>query len=158
MSAPLSPFDALLIETAAGEVGVTEEPGNRGVPLMRYGLDDEEPAPWCARFIRWLFDKCGRPLPGNKWKLGSVIYMMQCTTIAKWAVPLPSPGCIVFFATRGDSDGGPGHHVGLVTAIEGDMIQTIEGNAGGGVAVVRNSYRRNHPRIIGFAKAPDVVA
>ena len=158
LSDNLRPFVSTLLEVLDGEVGVTEEPGNTGVPFMRYALGGEVPAAWCARFVRWAFEKAGRPLPGNRWKNGSVNEMMVACTQAGWGVTGPKPGAIVFFKTRGDSDRGPGRHVGVVTSVSGDMFQTIEGNAGGGVKVARNSYRLDNPRIIGFAAALDSSA
>lgn len=148
------PFVSTLLELLDSQVGVKEDGGpNAGMPLMRYGLKGEAPAPWCARFVRWAFSECGRPLVGNAWKLGAVAYMREQCEASGWMVQgMPQPGDIVFFRTRIGSDAGKGHHVGIVTATDGHLFQTVEGNSGD--AVKRRRYAITEPAVWGFARAP----
>ena len=147
-------FDA--IDIALTQLSVKEATGkNDGEPLERYGLKGEDPAPWCARFVRWCFLAAGEPLPGNKWKLGSVTEMEDALKHAgAWfdKSVTPARGDIVFFDTRGQSDAGPGRHVGLVENAYGGKITTIEGNLSNRVARVTHSLADG--RISGFARWP----
>lgn len=142
-----------IVERAASQVGVVEKPGNTGIPLERYALHGEGPAPWCARFVRWLFVEEGRPLPGNRWELGSVQRMEDACRAAGYLVAEPAPGDIVFFASRIGSDSGAGRHVGVVTAVSASRIQTIEGNSGN--AVARRGYERSSRHIASYARIPE---
>lgn len=139
------------LEWAKTQLGVKEATGrNDGQPLMRYALKDEAPLPWCARFVRAAFVQAGTPLPGNRWKLGSVAYMEdQLKRAGRWAPPgyTPQPGDLVFFSWRAGSDAGRGRHVAIVERVDGDMLHTIDGNVDN--AVVRCA-RGRHRGVTGY--------
>lgn len=152
----MSPLAARVVSIAASQVGVREEPpgSNAGPPLERYGLRGEGALPWCARFVRWLFDASGRQLPGNQWELGSVAFMERVFAEHGWLVQEPQPGDVVFFHGRLSSDPGRGRHVGIVSAVEGRIIQTIEGNSSDRVA--RQRYAFDDYRIADYGRVPDL--
>lgn len=134
-------LDKQIVETALAEVGIRETGSNAGVPLERYGLPGDVPAPWCARFCRWVLGRCGIKIPGNQYELGRVQYMEDQFREAEWLVnlndpanALPKPGDVVFFRTRIGSDAGLGRHVGIVTQVTNRTVHTVEGNSGDKVA------------------------
>ncbi len=151
MSAP-SPLAA-----AQSQVGVTEDRENRGLPLTRYGLTDEDPLPWCARFVRWCFTQAGVRLPGNRYLIGNVWTMYNELDAVGALLPRgvpPEPGDIIFLSERGRSDGGTGQHVGIVESagIMPATVTSIDGNWGN--AVKRVVRVRAHPAIKGYARYP----
>ncbi len=141
------------LRAAQSQVGVREATGNNdGIPSQRYMNGRKEP--WCANFVAWSFRQAGQELPGNQRSLASVQYMEdQMKAAGKWhardASP-PQPGDIIFFKNRGDSDSGPGRHVGIVERVENGRVYTIEGNSSN--AVSRRSYPVDHPRISGWGR------
>ena len=142
----VSPIDIARRELAAGVREATGQ--NDGVPAERY--NDGERKPWCASFVRYCFEEAGLRLPGNRHRLPSVAYMEEQLETAGARVAEPAPGAIITFRARVGSDAGPGRHVGLVEAVDGLTITTIEGNSGN--AVRRRTYRqwRSDPTIAGF--------
>jgi hypothetical protein len=135
---------------AQSQVGIREASGNNdGIPAQRYSNGRREP--WCANFVAWTFRESGNPLPGNQRSLASVQYMEdQMKKAGRFHTGTPQPGDVIFFKNRGDSDSGPGRHVGIVEKVENGRIYTIEGNSGNQVA--RRSYPIGHPRVAGFGR------
>lgn len=126
------------LEYAIGELGVIEDPGNAGVPFERYGLPEEQPLPWCARFVRWCFAQAGTPLPGNRYLIAAVAEMQEALAVRGGIFTTlyqPKPGDLVFLRSRGASDSGPGHHVGIIETVTPTTIGSIDGNW-------RNAVRR----------------
>jgi len=121
----------------------------------RYGLPMEQPLPWCARFMRWCFERAGTPLPGNRWLIASV-EEMQHALAARGAIlgsdQAPKPGDLVFLRHRGASDAGAGHHVGIVETVTPTNIGSIDGNWRD--AVRRVDRKRDDPAIWCFARWP----
>lgn len=144
---------ARALSLAQSQVGVREATGNNdGIPAQRYS--DGRREPWCANFVAWTFRQSGNPLPGNQRRLASVQYMEdQMKANNQWfprGAQTPKPGDVIFFANRGNSDAGPGRHVGIVEKVENGRVYTIEGNSGN--AVARRSYPLDHPRISGYGR------
>lgn len=123
-----------IVETALAEVGIRETGSNAGIPLEKYGLPGDVPAPWCARFVRWVLGRCGIKIPGNQYELGRVQYMEDKFREAGWLVEHPKPGDVVFFTNRIGSDSGVGRHVGIVVEVTSRTVRTVEGNSGDKVA------------------------
>jgi hypothetical protein len=153
---------AKVLEVAAGEIGVLENPpgSNRGERVEQYqrsvGIDRGEP--WCVAFIYFCFATAakalsrGNPMQTAGCRTGSVLELWnQARQASKVRVVLSEralddpalvkPGMIFVISTGG------GHgHVGLVSNVIGNRLETIEGNtnAGGsreGIGVCRHSSR-----------------
>lgn len=139
---------------AAAEIGITEEPlgSNRGPPFDRYALRGDVVGPWCARFVRWCYERAERPLPGNPYDLGNVAAMRARLDAHGALVKDPRPGDIGFVWGRGKSDAGSGNHCFIVERVEGRNVHTIEGNLGH--AVVRSVRSLDDGDLWGFGRWP----
>lgn len=146
---------------AAAAVGMKEKGGpNQGPPVERFAGGREER--WCAHFVATLFREAGRPLPGDvdptvarANPIARVFTMwreLEKAGLVLEEPTLPQRGDIVAFRMRMSSDPGDGWHCGIVSAVEGDLVQTIEGNSGD--AVARRGYKLSDWRIVGFARVP----
>lgn len=141
---PNKPMRDLVIDIAASQIGVVEQPrgSNRGpevdVFIRTTGLDPSEASfPWCVCFLYWVFVQAAKikgkenPLP----KTAGVIVLWQLARHTEAQVVHKSevsdqtvkPGMI--FAL--DLGGGHGH-AGLVIEVRGDHVITIEGNTNPG--------------------------
>lgn len=137
------PSNSLLREAlnvVKSQIGVRESPpnSNRGKEVNEYlksvGLSANlGNYPWCMAFIYWCFNKASQNLnkPNPLVKTGGVLRQWNETTCAKIktsdAVNNPSlikPG-FVFIRSYGNGNG----HTGIITAINGGYIYTIEGNS-----------------------------
>ena len=153
---------AKVLEVATGEIGVREEPpgSNKGKRIGEYqraaGVDPGEP--WCVAFIFFCFAtaaqalKLKNPIEQAGCKTGGVLDLWNRARRAKGvtlvlrdeALNDPSkvkPGMIFVVST-----GGGNGHVGFVSNVTGNRLETIEGNTndGGsreGIGVFRRSGR-----------------
>jgi hypothetical protein len=142
------------LSLASSQVGVREATGNNdGLPAQRYSNGRREP--WCANFVAWSFRNSGNPLPGNQRRLASVQYMEDQMKANGRFIPSgsapPKPGDVIFFGNRGQSDRGPGRHVGIVEKVENGRVYTVEGNSSNSVR--RRSYPLNASRITGYGRS-----
>lgn len=141
-----------VVRWAITQLGVAEDPphSNDGEPMRRYAMHPEDPAPWCARFVRAAHIACGHPLPGSKWQIGSVATLQEALHIATAWIPieqtrrfcvdgvggflsLPRPGDLILLNEHGTRDtGSVGHHVGIVERFDPQalVIHSIDGNWG----------------------------
>ena len=115
-----------VITTARHELGTVEDPPNTNrvkYNTWYYGHEVSGPDyPWCCTFIAWLFKRdqslCKKTA--------------LCADLLEWfearsqIVKTPQPGDIVFF--RYSTNKRRTNHVGLVIAVNGKNITTIEGN------------------------------
>jgi len=148
-----------VVNAAYHQVGFRESPpkSNRGPQVDLYTGGRAEP--WCAHFIAWLFRALGDPLPGDVAPtpkranpLASVSFTERVFSEHGWLVMMPQVGDLIFYKDRGQSDPGRGRHIGLVVAVTGDTVRTVEGNWGD--AVVHRTLRRGDPRISGYGRPP----
>jgi len=129
-----------VLEIAISQIGVRETPGqpNRGPQVDNYlksaGLDPEGHAyAWCAAFVYWCFQGAAsflnqnNPLVRTAW-----VFTFwdkspaQAHVLASDAASNPAlirPGAI-FLIDHGNDRG----HTGLVLAVQGGDIRTVEGN------------------------------
>ena len=132
---------------------------NQIVPRPR-GYKLQYTDPWCAGFVSavaeilgltaWLFPECGcGPMIESYRKAG------------RWMEDdayLPAGGDLIFYdwedAGNGDNRGNP-DHVGIVTAVDGDLVTVIEGNCGKTVA--KRKIQRDGRYIRGYG-LPDYAA
>jgi hypothetical protein len=155
---PPTPLAAAVLEVAAKEIGVMEDPigSNSGPRVNQYleSVGDKGGLPWCAAFVYWCFQAAAAalkaPNPATR-TAGAVDVWDQAARrgIRRVAAAeasdrhgLVQPGMVFVIATGG------GHgHVGLVERVEGVVLTTIEGNTnnGGsreGIGVFRRTTRR----------------
>ncbi len=139
---------ARVLEFATGEIGVCEEPpgSNRGKRIGEYqravGIDPGEP--WCVAFVYFCFAgaalalKTKNPLDTGDCRTGSVLDLWNRArrapntrfVVREDALDDPAklvPGMVFVISTGG------GHgHVGFVTKVNGNRLETIEGNTNDG--------------------------
>lgn len=124
------------IETARGEIGVTEYP--RGSNKVKYnawyyGREVSGDAyPWCMAFVQWCFWSVGRPLPIKTASCGSLLrwyekYKSYCVVRDKRKAKANDIVIYDWPSTDPRTD-----HTGIVERVEGDFIVAIEGNTGSG--------------------------
>lgn len=152
-----------VLEVARAQLGLSEKTGNNdGVPTEKFAGGRKEP--WCAHFVAWCFREAGRPIPGDTVPsltranpLASVAHMERVMREHEYLYREPKPGDIVFFASRGRSDAGPGRHCGIVERVDPQekTIYTIEGNLGN--AVKRAMHYQASKRIVGYGRLPEEV-
>ena len=147
------PLADKLVQLAVDQVGIREIGSNQGPPITKYAGGREEP--WCAHFLAWLFRTCGAPLPGDiepsvsqHNPIAKVSTMWGNLVRDGYQVGIPRPGDIVAWSNRLASDKGTGWHCGLVTAVEHDMGQSIDGNWRDGVE--RHRWRTHEKHIVGL--------
>lgn len=167
----LSSLAAAVLDVAADEVGVHEQPlgSNRGPKVDQYirttGLDPTQDSyPWCMCFVYWCFTQAAQQagvqnlVPKN----GSVHGAWERSQAKPGVVVVPAlaarrdpaqikPG-MVFFIDTGNSHG----HVGIVAANVNSFLETIEGNTNDngsreGIGVFRRTRRRIGDISLGFA-------
>ena len=110
-----------MLAAALSQLGEREQAGNRTKYGAWYGADGQ---PWCAMFISWCAAQAALPQQ-----------------------VLPRMAYIVFFDANGN---GQADHVGLVERVAGNMLYTVEGNAGD--AVARGCYRLDDARLFGYGR------
>lgn len=151
-----SPLLKAVLEKAASQVGVLEQPKNsnsgRAVNeyLRRVGVPIELPAeqkPWCCAFVYWCFDEAARAAGGSNpmvrtagcldhWSRAESHHARRIAASRAVDDPaLVAPG-MIFVIDYGAGRG----HTGLVEQVAGGILHTIEGNTdasrtreGGGV-------------------------
>ncbi|EBQ8762752.1 CHAP domain-containing protein [Salmonella enterica] len=112
-----------VIEIAKTQIGTSEEPkgSNWGEAVEKYlrAVSINFPAPWCAAFVVWCHKEAGvDSIPHT----GGVLDMWN-KAYKQHAVLNPQPGD-VFIQDHGGGNG----HAGIVESVNGQTINTIEGN------------------------------
>ncbi len=157
-----------VINVAKGEVGYLEKKSNANLDsktanagsknYTKYGKwYGDNPDYWCAMFVCWCFAQAYGDAAKNILCGG---YSAACETMRSRFVKAgrydksPKVGdCIFFSGTRHAG----ANHIGIVYAVDGGKVYTIEGNTtgangvvdnGGGVA--RKSYSKSYSRIMGY--------
>jgi hypothetical protein len=152
---------AKVLEFASSEIGTMENPigSNRGPRVDQYlrsvGLDPTEGSfPWCAAFVYFCFQNCAESLGVTKpviktagvldhWNRAGAASIPRLSAVDAAAKPsLVQPG-MIFILTTGSGNG----HTGLVEAVDGMQLTTIEGNTNltgsrEGIGVFRHTMRR----------------
>jgi hypothetical protein len=127
-----------LVASAESQVGYREKPNNNNKYSSEVGHPNNEA--WCATFVVAMLARQGI-------NIGSANTASSRTMLAEaqqngWGIRMRDlrPGDIVH---RQRGSGWQGH-VGIVVAVDGDYITTVEGNAGAGsTSVVRKVSRRS---------------
>ena len=135
-----------VISIAQNEVGYLEKASNSGLDsktgnagsanYTKYWRDIKpsyQGEPWCACFVTWcLAQAFGKDKAAMLLRHYPYVY---CPTMES-LFPLnanPKRGDIVIFKRNGTFV-----HTGIVTAVDGDYFETIEGNTSGGSSIVAN--------------------
>ena len=142
-----------ILQTALGEVGITEYPANSNNVKYNTAYYGREVwgvnYPWCCAFVWWVFAQHD---PCLVWKTAT------CMELGNWFknnsqwYTQPKVGDIVFFKFNTNSRWT--NHVGIVKAINGSTIETIEGNTSvnsddnGGAVMIR----QRNANIIGYGR------
>jgi len=133
--------------------GIAELPpgSNRGPGVDEF--TDGNAEAWCADFVSWVLRVAGHPFSGGLsagWRLawtGAVrSWFVERAAYRDRLQADPQPGDVVWFVHG---------HVGIVEAMRGDALLTIEGNAGDAVARRTYDHWRSNADIGGFGR-PDV--
>ena len=165
-----------LLAVALNEVGYLEKKNRNSLyektanagsaNYTKYGLEMHKlypatmdfPAPWCDCFVDWCFVQAFGKDMAMKMLHRFDDYTVNSAGYYKnnkeWYT-VPKIGDQVFFT---DSKGGI-CHTGLVYAVDGANVYTIEGNTSSSAGVVANggcvakkSYKRNYGRIAGYGR------
>ncbi len=125
-----------VIAVANAEVGYTESaPG-----VTKYGSWYGYQGAWCTTFVLWCFNQAGNQL-GVKLYGNAIPSGGNCNSMISWfqnkgryhtraSGYTPKKGDLIFFDWSGN---GSSQHVGIVRAVNGNAIYTIEGNCSGKV-------------------------
>ena len=129
-----------------------------------YGMDYVD---WCAMFISCCLHYADVPQTYypissscNRWKnalinVDAYEAVENDETENDYDGYMPNPGDLVFFWQEGYPKDEP-HHIGIVTDVDENTIQTIEGNTAQGV--VRREYALTDESIIGYANTAKLMA
>lgn len=113
-----------VVETALGEVGVTETTDNWSPRIAEYlaSVHVYKPAYWCAAFVHWCFECCGVQTPITAWS-PSAVSQNVIWTKGKGETPRAGDVGTLYYTNLG--------RVGHTFIIEkwGDKVVTIEGNS-----------------------------
>lgn len=147
------------IDIARRELGVASIGGRfRGPPFERYAIEGEIPLAWCARFVRFCFEQAGRKLPGNRFLIPSVA-QLRAALLASGQLLEPTVvpqanDIILLEGTAGNADGIQigGHHTGIVERVDGDFVDSIDGDFGTPDQVTRVRRRRDASDIWGYGR------
>lgn len=121
---------ACVMEGATADVGVREASGRNDGPEVERYLAHVGLGPgyaWCAAFVSYHLDQCGVRNPRSAWSPAFASVADQVWTPRK-ASRSPRPGDVfsIWFANLGRVG-----HVGFVTGLDGNYINTVEGNTSG---------------------------
>ncbi|MGN1202806.1 MAG: CHAP domain-containing protein [Eubacterium sp.] len=135
-----------LISTAKAEVGYLEKKNNSNLDdktanagsnnYTKYWRDIKptyQGQPWCACFVTWCYVQAfGRDMAERLLKHYPYVY---CPTMADLFTlnANPQTGDIVIFYNNGTFT-----HTGIVTSVNGDYFETVEGNTSGGSTIIAN--------------------
>jgi hypothetical protein len=142
-----------IVRVAQEQLGLKEVPDgcNCGDEIQKF-LGSSAGEFWCADFVSWVYREAGHPFSGGAdggWRLPGVTGMHDwLVNNGEWhdrgGGDQPRPGDVITF--RDDE------HVGIVEALDGTTVRTIEGNTSNMVA--RRSYPDgpNNPEIVGWGR------
>lgn len=114
---------ALAIQYARDEIGYVEVPDN----ITKYGeFTKAQGLPWCGSFCNWVLAQAEVKAPSV---VGTAAGAHKFKEIGRWH-DKPEVGDLAFMDFPHDGVDRISH-VGIVIAINGQMVQTIEGNTSG---------------------------
>lgn len=146
------------LEIAITQIGQDEKPhgSNWGSPVRDYlaSVGITFPAAWCMSFLYWCHNGAAKSLgvPNSMFKTGGVLFQWQKSK-AKFEAKNGLKSGDIFIQDHG---GGLGH-TGIIEAIEGDILHTVEGNTNNsgareGISVERKTRSIKDHKIIGYLR------
>lgn len=157
----MSPLDRL-VEVAGWYVGVRETGPNAGTNVEEFqkAVDGKaQGESWCCCFVMFCVQTVCKELGITQSIFSTEHCMTAWNKSPKRYLPASAevkPGFIVIWKHEGTTNG----HTGIVTAVDGDNIHTIEGNTSDGTAVnpdgdgvyarIRNRYKSGNMVVQGF--------
>ncbi|SRR5258706_13851751 len=152
----MSDLSTRALAVAVSQIGQKEVPlgSNWGHPVQDYlaSVGIEFAASWCMAFIYWCFEKVTQEgAPNPLVRTAGVLHAWDTADPSHKVTGAPQPGDI-FIMNFGHGLG----HTGIVEALNGHTINTIEGNtndtgAREGIEVCRRQ-RIISPLIVGFLR------
>ena len=124
---------AAVIRAAQKEIGVKELGQNTGPRVDQYGAYvGIKRLAWCAAFVSFVFREAGYPAPRTAWS--------PSLFPAKRQVKTPEAGAVMglYYPSLGRIG-----HCGIVCAVRGDWVETVEGNTSCGACLVSRDEERN---------------
>jgi surface antigen len=114
------------LSMAVSQLGVTEIGDNGGAKVNEYqtATGNKSGDSWCMSFVQWCVNKAAALEGGKNPLFRSGLVMQVWNNSKSMRVNNPLPGDI-FVMDRGNGKG----HTGFVKAVNGDSIETIEGNS-----------------------------
>lgn len=157
--------EQLLVLTAKHFVGTREDPkkDNSGelIVLFQKAVDQKaEGESWCMAFAQY----CIMEVEKAKQVKSRIFKSEHCLTVwnkspKEMRLKEPEVGCLIIWQFGDTSNG----HVGIVTKVNKNTVETIEGNTGDGSGVIRNGdgvYARKRSKlgsdkmkVLGYLKA-----
>ncbi len=118
------------IELAFSQLGIYEDAGDNRGTMEKYGAGAG--VPWCAAFVSWLFGEgqgvnSNNPLDFTASVSNLRDQAQEAGYYSEVGSYMPVPGDIMIQKSNGAS------HTGIVVAVDGNTIYTIEGNSGDAV-------------------------
>ena len=118
------------IELAFSQLGIYEDAGDNRGTMEKYGAGAG--VPWCAAFVSWLFGKGQDSNSNNPLDFTASVSNLRSQAqeagyYSEVGSYTPVPGDIMIQKSKGAS------HTGIVVAVYGNTIYTIEGNSGDAV-------------------------
>ena len=145
--------DVAIVRIAQEQLGLVEVPDgcNCGPEIQKF-LGSATAEAWCADFVSWVYKTAGHPFSGGVdggWRLPGVAGMHGwLVTNGIWhdrgAADVPRPGDVIVFR---DDD-----HVGIVEAVDGATVSTIEGNTSNQVGRRTYSDYPTNPEVLGWGR------
>ena len=139
------------MDIVKSQIGYKEGPNNETKYGKAYGLDH---APWCMEFCWWcaresgLIDKVDFP------HTASCPIGMEWFQNKKRFFKSPKVGDYIFFKWTSNHTT-CASHVGIVSAVQGNRVYTIEGKAGSASdRVCERSYSLSYSCIVGYGRLP----
>ena len=130
------------VDDAGGKHGYTRYGAWYGYPYSE----------WCAMFASFCLHYAGVEQTDVPYAAGCVYWIEHLTDAGLYERAgdyTPKTGDLVFFDTDGD---GVSDHVGIVTGLHGETMETVEGNIGG--EVVEERHELTDEDVFGFGVLP----
>ena len=145
---------------AKSQIGYTQSGRNYEVDdaggkhgYTRYGAWYGDPySEWCAMFASFCLHYAGVAQADVPYAAGCVYWTERLEDAGLYKSAgdyTPKTGDLVFFDTDGD---GASDHVGIVTELRGETMETVEGNVGG--EVVEKRHELTDEDVFGFGALP----
>jgi hypothetical protein len=152
-----------IVEVALAELrkNVRESPNgcNCGGQINLY--TDHNPEFWCADFVSWVYKTAGSPFTGGSssggWRIPAVVNLVSWfKRHGQWqdngrTAPDPPLGSVIWFnygSANGDT--GSGNHTGIIVAVRGTTLITVEGNSSNSVRQRTYTNFRSNSTIQGW--------